>query len=267
MNRLGDAVIAAAAVALAAAGPPVAAQQNDAELAAKLSNPVAAMISVPFQFNWDEDFGPGREGHRLLMNLQPVVPIKLNDEWTLISRTIVPVIDQDIPFIGDGSQSGVGDITQSLFFSPSKPGPGGIIWGVGPAFVIPSGVDYLSGKQWGAGPTAVVLEQDGPWTVGMLANHLWGFAGSGPKFSNTFLQPFAAYNTPDAWTFTLQAETSYDWRAGQWTVPVHAIASKLVRIGTQPVSFGVGARYYADSPDGGPHGWGVRAVVTLLFPT
>jgi hypothetical protein len=118
------------------------AQQSEEELATKLSNPVASLISVPFQFNWDHDFGPDREGHKSYLNIQPVIPARLNDDWTLISRLIVPIVDQHIPFLGDGSQSGVGDITGEFFFVPSKPGPGGIIWGVGPAVLIPTSADF-----------------------------------------------------------------------------------------------------------------------------
>jgi len=232
-----------------------------------LSNPVASLISVPFQFNWDHDFGPDREGHKSYLNIQPVVPAKLNSDWTLISRVIVPIVDQRIPFLGDGSQSGVGDITGEFFFSPTKPGPGGIIWGVGPAILIPTGTDFISADKWALGPTAVVLKQESGWTYGALVNHLWSVGGSGSQnISNTFLQPFLSYTTKDAWTFGLNAESSYDWRAEQWTVPINATVSKLTRIGKQPLSLGVGARYYADSPSTGPHGWGARLIVTLLFP-
>jgi hypothetical protein len=243
------------------------AQQSDAELASKLSNPVAAMISVPFQYNWDHEFGPDRNGYKSTLNIQPVIPAKLNSDWTLISRVIVPIVDQHVPSIGDGSQTGVGDITGEFFFVPSKANPGGIIWGVGPAILVPSGTDFISGDKWGLGPTIVVLKQQAAWTYGALANHIWSVGGSGSQnISNTFLQPFLSYTTQDAWTFGLNAESSYDWTHDQWTVPFNATVSKLTRIGKQPVSFGIGARYYADSASVGPHGWGLRATVTLLFP-
>jgi hypothetical protein len=256
-------VIAASACTCARAQAP-----DDAEvLATKLSNPIASLISVPLQFNWDHEFGPDRNGHKFYLNFQPVVPIKLNADWTLISRTIVPVVDQHIPFIGDGSQSGIGDITQSFFFSPTKPGPGGIIWGVGPVIVIPTRTDFISGDQWALGPTGVVLKQTSGWTYGALANHVWSVeGGNSHDISNTFLQPFLSYTTKDAWTFGLNAESSYDWKQSQWTVPISATVSKLTRISKQPVSLGIGARYYAESPATGPHGWGARLIVTLLFP-
>jgi hypothetical protein len=158
-----------------------AAQDESQELAKQLSNPVASLISVPFQFNYDEGFGPN-DGERVTLNIQPVIPISLNDDWTLISRTILPVIWQNDIARDSGEQSGLGDITQSLFFSPKNPGPSGIIWGVGPAFLVPTGTDDLLGTgKWGAGPTAVVLKQIDGWTVGALANHIWSFAGDGDR--------------------------------------------------------------------------------------
>jgi hypothetical protein len=266
MNDPTRAAAALAALALAFAGDSGAqTSTSDAELATKLSNPVASMISVPLQFNWDHQFGDARDGHKATLNVQPVVPSQLDDDWTLISRVIVPLVDQHIPLPGDGSQSGVGDITGEFFFVP-KSAPGGVIWGAGPALLVPTHTDFISAGKWALGPTAVMLKQAAGWTVGALANHLWSVGGSGTQnVSSTFLQPFLSYTTKDAWTFGLNAESSYDWTAQQWTVPINATASKLVRFGQQPVSLGVGARYYADSPAGGPHGWGLRLVMTFLF--
>lgn len=261
---------AALAAGLVALSLPVAsvAQQSDEELAKKLSNPIASLISVPFQYNYDRDFGPAREGHKSYVNFQPVVPAKLNDEWTLISRIIVPLVDQHIPSVGDGSQSGVGDVVGEFFFVPAKPGPDGVIWGVGPAMLIPSGVDGISADKWAFGVTGVVLKQEHGWTYGLLANHLWSTGGSGPtSISATYLQPFLNYTTHDQWTFGLDAESSYDWKSEQWTLPFNLTVSKLLRLGKLPVSIGGGVRYWADGPSGGPHGWGARAIVTLLFPT
>lgn len=255
----GLAIVASASGALA---------EDDAELATKLSNPIASMISVPFQFNYDDEIGPERDGQRLQLNFQPVVPIGLGADWTMISRTILPVIDQDDIFPGAGSQFGLGDITQSLFFSPT-PAPGGVIWGAGPVFLVPTGTDeLLSAEKWGAGPTAVVLKQSNGWTIGILANHIWSFAGADDRddVSTTFLQPFLSYTTPDAWTFGINTESTYDWENDAWSVPINLTASKLVRFGNQPVSLGGGLRYWADSTDGGPHGFGARAIVTFLFP-
>ncbi|WP_240433881.1 transporter [Achromobacter sp. B7] len=239
------------------------------ELAKQLSNPVAALISVPFQYNYDRGMGPGGNGHRNTVNIQPVVPITLNEDWNLISRTILPVVWQS-DVAGDGSsQSGLGDTVQSFFLSPSKPTASGTIWGVGPALLLPTASDKLLGsKKWGAGPTGVVLQQDGPWTYGGLGNHIWSYAGqsSRPGVSSTFLQPFLAYTTPDAITYALNTESTYDWKKSEWAVPINLQVSKVTKVGDQPISFQVGLRYWAESADNGPRGWGGRFTVTLLFP-
>jgi len=239
------------------------------DLAKQLSNPIASLISVPIQGNFDADIGPADDGERLRFNVQPVIPFSLNENWNIISRTIVPIIHQDEVFPGAGDQFGLGDTLQSLFFSPAAVGPNGVIWGAGPAFLVPTATDeLLGGEKWGAGPTAVVLKQIGGWTVGGLANHIWAFAGDSDRsdISSTFLQPFAAYTTPDAWTFTLNTEASYDWNDEAWSVPINGVVSKLVQIGNQPVSFFAGARYWAESTPNGPEGLGARFGFTLLFP-
>ena len=239
------------------------------ELAKKLQNPIAALISVPFQLNYDQNIGSEDGGERWTLNIQPVVPIDLNENWNLISRTILPVVWQDDIFPGAGSQSGIGDVVQSLFFSPKAPTEGGWIWGAGPVFLLPTGSDdLLTTDKWGAGPTGVVLRQQGPWTYGALANHVWSFAGDDKRadISSTFLQPFLSYTTPSAVSYALQTESTYDWENEQWSVPIGAIVSKVTSIGDQRVSIAGGVRYWAEAPESGPDGWGARLVLTLPFP-
>lgn len=249
-------------------GPAIAAE-SDADLAMQLSNPVAALISVPMQLNYDQDIGPNDAGDRWLLNVQPVVPVDLSPDWNLISRTILPIVRQEDIFPGAGTQTGIGDVVQSVFFSPKAPTASGWILGVGPVFLLPTGSnDLLTADKWGTGPTVVALKQSNGWTRGVLANHIWSFAGDGDRadVNATFMQPFLTYTTPDSWTFGLNTESSYDWENEQWSVPVNVSVSKLTRFGSQLVSVGGGLRYWADSPDSGAEGLGLRFTVTLLFP-
>jgi hypothetical protein len=251
-------------------GAPVANAQ-DAELAQKLSNPVANLISVPFQFNYDGKIGPAENGNKYYVNVQPVIPISLNAEWNVISRTILPIVSQSDIFPGAGDQFGTGNITQSLFLSPKAPTAGGIIWGAGPVIYIPTASDsLLGGNTWGGGMTGVVLKQDGGWTYGVLANHIWSNTDDPLKsdLSNTYMQPFLSYTTANAWTYGINLESNYNWVTEQWSVPVNLTISKLVKFGDQPVQLGAGVRYWLATPDGtGPEGFGARVTVTFLFPT
>ena len=247
--------------------PAKAQGESDVDLAKKLSNPVASMISVPFQFNWDTGIGP-KDADRVVLNVQPVFPFSLNEDWNLISRTILPISYLDSTADGVDSAFGLGDTVQSFFFSPKEPTTSGWITGVGPVLLLPTATeDAFKSKQWGLGPTAVALRQHDGWTYGGLANHIWGVNNPSDreKISATFLQPFVSYTTPNAVTFLATTESTYDWKAEQWTVPIIAAVSKLTSIGDQKVSFQLGGRYYAEAPDGGPD-WGLRFTAVFLFP-
>lgn len=165
-----------------------------AELAKQLQNPVASLISVPFQNNFEFNLGPNDDGFKYTLNFQPVIPVSLSQDYNLIIRTIVPIISQDDVIPGT-NQSGLSDITQSFFFSPKKP-VGGWIVAFGPVLLWPTATDDLLGtEKWGAGPTGLLLKQVGGWTYGILANHIWSYAGDDHRnyVSATFLQPFMSY--------------------------------------------------------------------------
>lgn len=263
----GAATVAANAQAPGPEVASVAPPEDAAALALKLSNPLASLISVPLQFNYDSNIGPARDGDRVTLNLQPVVPLRLNADWNLISRTILPVVWQSDIAPGTGSQFGLGDTVQSLFFSPAV--PKGVIWGVGPVLLLPTGTDrLLTGGKWGGRPTGVVLKQAGAWTIGALANHIWSFAGNSSRsdISTTFVNPFVSHTSKSAFTYGLSVDIVYDWKNERWTVPGTVSVSQLTKVGSQLVSFGAGLRYYLATNDFSPHGVAGRVSVTLLFP-
>ena len=178
---------------------------------------MAALISVPFQGNYNSGIGPAEEGEQYLMNVQPVIPFSLNDDWNLISRTIVPVISQDEIFPGAHGQLGLGNTVQSLFFSPAKT-VNGLTWGVGPVLYLPTSTDDLLGpEKWGIGPTAVALWQGDGWTIGALANQIWSVAGNGndPDINATY--PSALHFLHDQGCMDLHAEHRSHLRLGKST--------------------------------------------------
>jgi hypothetical protein len=268
MNRL----FATACVGLALTAPSFAcAEDSDVELAKKLSNPIASLISVPLQFNYDCCFGPS-DGGRYVLNVQPVIPVSLNQDWNLIIRTILPLIDQERTAPTVGNETGLGDTTQSFFFSP-KASTSGFIWGVGPAFLWPTATNNLGAKQWGAGPTGVILKQTGGWTFVLLANQIWSYAATGgnpPAVNSTFVQPVVSWTSRLATTVSINTESTYNWETKQWSVPINLFVSHLYKFGKQPVSLGAGIRVYAarDSSNGSPSGpdWGARFTATFLYP-
>jgi len=270
-------------LAMVTESPDEAAQAD--KLAKQLNNPVADLISVPFQSNEDFGFGPSHNGYKYTLNIQPVIPISISNDWNVIVRTILPVVSQHDLFYVENvpknspiqpqnrSQDGLSDTLQSFFFSPKNPGPFGLIWGIGPAFLYPTGTHpLLDTGTFSIGPTVVVLKQTGPWTVGALMNRIWSVAITEDRksVSQMFLQPFVSYTTKTHTTFSINTESTANWNNtpgdAKWTVPLNFAIQQILKIGKQPVAIQIGGRYYADSPRYGPD-WGVRLNFTLLYPT
>lgn len=239
-------------------------------LSQQLANPIADLISVPIQYN--ALFGAGRDGKSTLsvLDIQPVIPIHLNEDWNLITRTILPVTYASNVFNGSGNVGGLADTQMSLFLSPQATGPGGLVWGVGSIINVPTATDALLGtRKWGAGPTAVALVQKGEWTIGVLGNQLWTFDGGETNKDNvinkSFIQPWATYELGKGRSVSITTQSSYDWINRQWTVPLNVGYAQVVNFGKQPVQIQIGGIYMLTAPTGAPK-WGLQATLTFLFP-
>lgn len=257
-----------AAVAWAIAAAPSARARSEEALAKQLVNPFTTLVRVPMQLGYDRRIGETSSGTAYSLNVQPLVPFALDADWTVISRTILTVTTQRDVVPGEGRQSGLGDTLQSFFLAPRRLAGDSAAWGAGIAMLLPTATnDALGAKKWGLGPTGGVFKDVGPWTIGILANHVWSVAGSGSStVSSTFVQPAISYTTPDAWSYTLQSEASYDWKGRHWSTPIQGSVGKLTTVGNQQVNFEGGVRYWALSPESGPKRWGFWLTVTLLFP-
>jgi len=237
---------------------------DDAELAKQTQNPVADLISIPFQNNMNFGLEPNHRTQNVL-NIQPVIPLNLTQDWNLITRTIMPIIKQpDLRTTSDDTW-GIGDINMSLFFSPAN--SEGFIWGLGPILQFPTGTDeVLSSRKWAAGPAGVGLLMQGSWVVGMVANNLWSYAGNNDRkdVSQFLAQPFINYNLPDAWYLTTSPIITANWEAegkgNKWTVPVGGGFGKVFRIGKLPFNGNVGAFANVVRPDGAAD-WPLRGSI------
>jgi len=237
------------------------------ELADKLSNPVSSLISVPFQNN--TDYGIGHyNGSKNTLNFQPVIPIHLSPKYNLITRYIFPIVDQHDVTGEQTSQFGLSDATLSAFFAPAN-SKNGLIWGAGPAFLVPIGTnEFLTAGKWGIGPTALVLIQKPELTYGFLVNQIWSFAGSSsrPDVNQMFLQPFLAHNWKSGAGMTLNAEITSNWHDQTTTAFINLTASAVTKFGGQIVSLAVGPRIPVAGPSATLADFGIRAVATLVFP-
>jgi len=243
--------------------PPVSAE----ELAKKLSNPIASLISVPFQNNTDIGIG-ANNGARNTLNIQPVIPVRISENLNLITRIVLPVISQyNVTGMGN-NEVGLGNTVLSAFFSPSN-SKGGLTWGAGPVFLLPTGSnEYLAVKKFGIGPTAVALYQSKGYTVGALINQIWGVAGeeSQGDLSLLFFQPFFSYNWKSGAGIGGNFEVSQNWGAKTTSVWFNPTLSAVTSFGKQKTQFVIGPRFNLAAPDASKADIGVRAVVVFLFP-
>src|SRR5271165_3650988 len=238
------------------------------ELAKEPQNPVANLISVPFQNNFNFGIGPN-DATQWVLNVQPVIPITLNKDWNLITRTIMPIINQPSPGPGIESAFGLGDINPTVFLSPKNSGK--LLWGFGPTMTFPTATEPLLGNgKWSAGPSLVVLTTPGHWVIGALANNQWSFAGWGNKSVDALLvQPFVNYNFPHGWYVTSAPIITANWSAAsneRWTVPIGGGVGKIIKIDKLPINTSLQAFRNVVTPNRGGADWQLRFQVQFLFP-
>jgi hypothetical protein len=272
-----DTPVDSAPKAPAPAAQPVV--NDTAALAKATQNPVASLISVPLQNNSNFGIGPyNRTGD--IFNIQPVIPMKLNDKVTLITRIIQPLVWQPYPSQPAGGQAGIGDMNPTFFLSPARPGK--LIYGLGPTFILPTATSTLTGQgKFSLGPSVVALVQPGHWTVGVLINNLFSVAGSShrPDVNQMLLQYFVNYNLKKGYYLTsgpivtanwnatgsIDAATGNDVPGGTWTVPFGGGIGQIRRLGFQPINWTV--QFYGNAihpPGGSP--WSFKFQIALLYP-
>lgn len=247
----------------------VSKKKSTEELAKAAQNPIANMISLPFQNNTNLSIGPSNQTQNVL-NVQPVWPFEINDDWNLITRTIIPITSQPsfLSGQGRGRVNGIGNTVFTAFLSPKN--SDGIMWGAGPQFMIPASENALGSKKWAAGPSAVVLTMTGKWVIGALASNLWSIGGAGDQDINLLtVQPFVNYNLSDGWYLVTAPIITTNWEADhdhQWTVPLGGGVGKIFHIGKQPVNAQLSVYNNIATPDDYGADWQIRTQIQFMFP-
>ncbi len=248
----------------------ILAKENEKEaLANTLNNPIANLTQIPFEYNTYKGIGPNNYGDKKVLNFKPVVPIELDENWFVVSRTIAGFVTEQKKIDSDyGNKHGLADTLQQTFLVAKKPTKNGYIWGVGPAILLPTSTEEdFSNDKYAIGPNVVVLKQSSGWTRGILGYHLFDLAGSGKEDVNfTFFEPFLAYSNKKGGTISINTEATYDWNKENLEVPINLLLKKVIPINSHLFQFMIGPRYYAVDYDGGPEGWSLRGGITWLLP-
>jgi hypothetical protein len=241
--------------------------ESDADLAKKISNPIASLISVPFQNNTDLGIGEFN-GSRNTLNFQPVLPISLSPKLNMITRLVLPIITQHDISAPGSKESGLSDATVSALFSPAE-AKNGLTWGVGPIFLVPTATDKLLGtEKLGVGPTAIILKQQSGWTYGALVNQIWSVAGNADRtdVSQMFVQPFFAFNWKSGAGLGGNFEITQNWEGKSTAVYFNPTITGITKLGNQRVQLAVGPRIPISIPEGSRPDFGIRAVMNFVFP-
>jgi hypothetical protein len=240
----------------------------DEEFVKKTENPLANMMSIPFQFNYEYGYGFDDNGAKWTLNIQPVIPIPLSDKFITLSRTIMPIISMDEnATMTNESVFGLADIVESIYFGKAI---GSLTFGVGPAFMLPTATDKMLGTgKWSAGPAAIGVYQSksSGLTLAFVTYQVWSFAGPDDRadVNQIFFQPVVSKVIGDV-SVAVNSEIQYYWDVSAASVPLNLTVSKVVKFGELPVKMALGARYMLENPNKYGAEWGGRFVMTFYLP-
>ena len=257
-------------IALAALGivcaVPAQAQQGTEDLAKAAQNPIASMISLPFQNNTNLNFGP-QKGTQNVLNVQPVYPFNLSEDMKVITRTIIPIVSQPALAPGQDRETGIGNTTFVPYFTPRETGK--VLWGLAPVLMLPASNASVGSKAWGLGASVVLLAMPGKWVVGSTITNVSSVNADPADKLNLFTwQYFINYNMPEGWYLTSAPILTANWEASsgnKWTVPFGGGAGRVFRVGKQALNTSLQAYYNVERPTFGPN-WQLRFQINFLFP-
>jgi hypothetical protein len=235
------------------------------ELADKLANPVASLISVPLQNNLNYGIGP-YNGTKYTINVQPIIPFKLTDNLNLITRYILPVVDQRNITGLNTHEFGLSDATVTAFFAPKTKG---LILGIGPAFLIPTATDKLLGtEKFGVGPSVLVMHQGKGLSIGFIANQIWSVAGNDDRtdFNQFYTQIFLSHSYKSGANLGINAEITQNWQAKTTLVSLNPSIGAISKLGNQVVQFSISPLIPISGPSETKPDWGLRATLAFVFP-